>query len=36
MDDQQKATEFQQRIDNGETIEPKDWMPERIANSSSG
>lgn len=29
MDDQQKATEFQQRIDNGETIEPKDWMPER-------
>ena len=29
MDTQEKLYEFQQRIDNGETIEPKDWMPER-------
>jgi ring-1,2-phenylacetyl-CoA epoxidase subunit PaaA len=24
-----KETDFQNRIDNGEVIEPKDWMPER-------
>lgn len=29
MDTQQQLDDFQQRIDNGETIEPKDWMPER-------
>lgn len=29
MDTQKQLEEFQQRIDNGETIEPKDWMPER-------
>jgi ring-1,2-phenylacetyl-CoA epoxidase subunit PaaA len=29
MDNQEKLDEFQKRIDNGETIEPKDWMPER-------
>jgi ring-1,2-phenylacetyl-CoA epoxidase subunit PaaA len=29
MDTQKQLDEFQQRIDNGETIEPKDWMPER-------
>jgi len=29
MDTQKKLDEFQKRIDNGETIEPKDWMPER-------
>ncbi len=29
MDTQEKLDEFQKRIDNGETIEPKDWMPER-------
>ncbi len=29
MDTQQQLDEFQKRIDNGETIEPKDWMPER-------
>ncbi|WP_340106455.1 1,2-phenylacetyl-CoA epoxidase subunit PaaA [Rhodohalobacter sp. 8-1] len=29
METQEKLDKFQQRIDNGETIEPKDWMPER-------
>lgn len=29
MDTQKQLDEFQKRIDNGETIEPKDWMPER-------
>lgn len=29
MDTQQQLDAFQKRIDNGETIEPKDWMPER-------
>jgi len=29
MDTQQQLDNFQERIDNGETIEPKDWMPER-------
>ncbi|PKD45048.1 1,2-phenylacetyl-CoA epoxidase subunit PaaA [Rhodohalobacter barkolensis] len=29
MDTQDQLKEFQQRIDNGEKIEPKDWMPER-------
>ncbi|REL37921.1 1,2-phenylacetyl-CoA epoxidase subunit A [Rhodohalobacter sp. SW132] len=29
MDTQQQLDQFQERIDNGETIEPKDWMPER-------
>jgi len=29
MEDSAKMQEFQQRIDNGEKIEPKDWMPER-------
>jgi ring-1,2-phenylacetyl-CoA epoxidase subunit PaaA len=29
MDTQQQLDDFQKRIDNGETIEPKDWMPER-------
>jgi ring-1,2-phenylacetyl-CoA epoxidase subunit PaaA len=29
MDTQQQLEDFQKRIDNGETIEPKDWMPER-------
>ncbi len=29
MDTPEKLKEFQQRIDNGEKIEPKDWMPER-------
>jgi len=29
MDTPEKLEEFQQRIDNGEKIEPKDWMPER-------
>ena len=29
MDTQQQMDKFQERIDNGETIEPKDWMPER-------
>ncbi len=29
MDDPQKVEEFEQRIANGESIEPKDWMPER-------
>jgi len=29
MDTQKQLDEFQQRIDNGEKIEPKDWMPER-------
>jgi ring-1,2-phenylacetyl-CoA epoxidase subunit PaaA len=29
MDTQQQLDEFQKRIDNGETIEPKDWIPER-------
>lgn len=29
MDTQQQLNKFQSRIDNGEKIEPKDWMPER-------
>jgi ring-1,2-phenylacetyl-CoA epoxidase subunit PaaA len=29
MDTQQQLDEFQKRIDSGEKIEPKDWMPER-------
>jgi len=29
MEDTQKLQEFEARIDAGETIEPKDWMPER-------
>ncbi|MCC5913648.1 MAG: 1,2-phenylacetyl-CoA epoxidase subunit A [Balneolaceae bacterium] len=29
MDTQQQLDQFQERIDNGEKIEPKDWMPER-------
>lgn len=29
MDTQKQLDDFQQRIDNGETIEPKDWMPDR-------
>ena len=29
MDTQKQLDEFQVRIDNGEKIEPKDWMPER-------
>jgi len=28
MDTQQQLDDFQRRIDNGEKIEPKDWMPE--------
>lgn len=30
MDEQQKLQEFQDYIDSGEKIEPKDWMPERF------
>ena len=30
MTDTEKLEKFQQRIDNGEKIEPKDWMPERF------
>lgn len=29
MDTPEQLEQFQQRIDNGEKIEPKDWMPER-------
>lgn len=29
MDKEQKLQNFQERIDNGEKIEPRDWMPER-------
>jgi len=29
MDKEQKLQKFQERIDNGEKIEPRDWMPER-------
>jgi ring-1,2-phenylacetyl-CoA epoxidase subunit PaaA len=29
MDTQQQLNDFQDRINNGEKIEPKDWMPER-------
>jgi len=29
MEDTKKLQEFEARIDAGETIEPKDWMPER-------
>lgn len=29
VDDAQKLQVFEQRIERGETIEPKDWMPER-------
>jgi ring-1,2-phenylacetyl-CoA epoxidase subunit PaaA len=29
MEEQAKSTEFQNKIDSGEKIEPKDWMPER-------
>ncbi|HSR15308.1 MAG TPA: 1,2-phenylacetyl-CoA epoxidase subunit PaaA [Gemmatimonadales bacterium] len=29
QDDPRRLAEFQARIDRGETIEPKDWMPER-------
>jgi ring-1,2-phenylacetyl-CoA epoxidase subunit PaaA len=29
MDEQEQLEQFQKRIDNGETIEPKDWMPDR-------
>ncbi|MBP9923466.1 MAG: phenylacetate-CoA oxygenase subunit PaaI, partial [Bacteroidia bacterium] len=28
MTDEQKLVHFQERIDAGEKIEPKDWMPE--------
>lgn len=30
MDEQAKQQEFQEKIDNGDKIEPKDWMPERF------
>ncbi|GJQ62479.1 MAG: phenylacetic acid degradation protein [Melioribacteraceae bacterium] len=29
MEDEKKLAEFQTRLKNGESIEPKDWMPER-------
>ena len=29
MDEQKQLEQFQKRIDNGESIEPKDWMPDR-------
>ena len=29
MTEKEKSKAFQERIDNGEKIEPKDWMPER-------
>lgn len=29
MEDEKKLEEFQTRLENGESIEPKDWMPER-------
>lgn len=29
MDDASKLEQFEKRIDDGEVIEPKDWMPER-------
>lgn len=29
MSEEQREAEFQRRIDSGEVIEPKDWMPER-------
>ncbi len=29
MEDEKKLSEFQRRINSGEVIEPKDWMPER-------
>jgi ring-1,2-phenylacetyl-CoA epoxidase subunit PaaA len=29
MTNEEKRNSFQERIDNGEKIEPKDWMPER-------
>jgi len=29
MDQEQKEQHFQDKIDSGEKIEPKDWMPER-------
>lgn len=29
MDEKQKLEHFQHKIDNGEKIEPKDWMPDR-------
>ena len=29
VEEQKKKEQFQERIDNGETIEPKDWMPDR-------
>ncbi|RMH85133.1 MAG: 1,2-phenylacetyl-CoA epoxidase subunit A, partial [Calditrichaeota bacterium] len=29
MDETAKLAEFEQRIQRGEKIEPKDWMPER-------
>ncbi len=29
MGEEQKLKEFQKRIDSGEIIEPKDWMPDR-------
>src|SRR5947207_14496583 len=28
-DDSARGTEFEERIARGETIEPKDWMPDR-------
>jgi ring-1,2-phenylacetyl-CoA epoxidase subunit PaaA len=28
MTEEEKRETFQERIDNGEKIEPKDWMPE--------
>src|SRR5271167_3782 len=29
MDEKELENKFQERIDRGEVIEPKDWMPER-------
>src|SRR5687767_11129591 len=29
MEDPLKLAEFEAKLDRGETIEPKDWMPER-------
>jgi ring-1,2-phenylacetyl-CoA epoxidase subunit PaaA len=29
QEDEQKLAEFESRLDRGDTIEPKDWMPER-------
>ena len=29
MSEEEKLLEFEKRIENGEIIEPKDWMPEK-------